>query len=86
MISRGAGSGGIVAISDRAFAALKAGIDPQVDFFEENDPLLPKGGIEAGLWVGFDAEVRARLRPAEPAGDRVALRPALSRLPGRAGL
>ncbi|MGL4960690.1 MAG: extracellular solute-binding protein [Inquilinus sp.] len=66
VISRGAGSGGIVAISDRAFAALKAGIDPQVDFFEENDPLLPKGGIDAGLWVGFDAKSvpgYARLNP-----------------------
>ncbi|WP_225771101.1 extracellular solute-binding protein [Inquilinus sp. Marseille-Q2685] len=55
VISRGAGSGGIVAIADRAFAALKAGADPQVDFFEQHDPRLPKEGIEAGLWVRLDA-------------------------------
>ena len=66
VISRGAGAGGIQAIADRALAALKSGADPQVDFFEETDPLLPKGGIEAGLWVGFDAKLVpgfARLNP-----------------------
>jgi putative spermidine/putrescine transport system substrate-binding protein len=27
--------------------------DPQADFFEQFDPLLPAGGIEAGLWTDF---------------------------------
>jgi putative spermidine/putrescine transport system substrate-binding protein len=47
------GDNGTTPIADRAMAALKTKQDPLVDMFEENDPHLPKGGIEAGLWVDF---------------------------------
>ncbi|OLP58872.1 ABC transporter substrate-binding protein [Xaviernesmea oryzae] len=42
---------GLRAIADRGLAALASKADPQADLFETFDPLLPKGGIEAGLWV-----------------------------------
>src|SRR5882724_6356293 len=47
------GDNGTTPIVARAEAALKTKQDPQVDMFEENDPALPKGGIEEGLWVDF---------------------------------
>ena len=42
---------GQLAIADRALAALSAKADPQADYFESGDPRLPKGAIEAGLYV-----------------------------------
>ncbi|WP_086999320.1 extracellular solute-binding protein [Rhizobium sullae] len=47
---------GLRAIADRALAALQTKTDPQADIFETFDPRLPKGGIDAGLWVKFSAE------------------------------
>lgn len=47
--------GGLDAVAQRALAALQTKADPQMDFAEEHDPNLPKGGIEAGLWAKFDA-------------------------------
>ncbi|MBY5719620.1 extracellular solute-binding protein [Rhizobium leguminosarum] len=47
---------GLRAIADRALAALKTKTDPQADLFEQFDPRLPSGGIDAGLWVKFSAE------------------------------
>ncbi|MBC7479263.1 MAG: hypothetical protein H7317_14405, partial [Pseudorhodobacter sp.] len=44
---------GNLAIPDRALAALASKTDPQSDFFENFDPRLPKGGIEAGLYVNI---------------------------------
>ena len=43
----------LVQIAERAFAALKTKQDPQADMFEEYDPRLPKGALEAGLFVDF---------------------------------
>ena len=43
----------IAPIIDRALAALGSATDPQVDLFDENDPNLPAGAIEKGLWVDF---------------------------------
>jgi putative spermidine/putrescine transport system substrate-binding protein len=45
--------GGLAAIAERAVAAMQTKTDPQADFFEEFDPHLPAGGIEAGLWTDF---------------------------------
>jgi len=47
------GDNGTTPIVARAMAALKTKQDPQVDVFEENDPLEAKGGIAAGLWADF---------------------------------
>ncbi|MBY5814040.1 extracellular solute-binding protein, partial [Rhizobium leguminosarum] len=47
---------GLRAIADRALAALKTKTDPQADLFEQFDPRLPSGGIDAALWVKFSAE------------------------------
>jgi putative spermidine/putrescine transport system substrate-binding protein len=44
---------GIVAIGERAMAAKQTGKDPQADFFENTDPRLPVGAIEAGIYVNF---------------------------------
>jgi putative spermidine/putrescine transport system substrate-binding protein len=52
LVDAGDGPGNI-AIGDRALAALKAGADPQADYFENYDPRLPAGGIEAGLFVNM---------------------------------
>jgi putative spermidine/putrescine transport system substrate-binding protein len=43
----------IAPIVERALAALGSDVDPQVDLFDENDPNLPAGAIERGLWVDF---------------------------------
>ncbi|AGT08562.1 extracellular solute-binding protein [Paracoccus aminophilus] len=43
----------IAPIVDRALAALGSSTDPQVNLFDENDPNLPAGAIEKGLWVDF---------------------------------
>jgi putative spermidine/putrescine transport system substrate-binding protein len=49
----GGDNAGLLAIASRALAALQTKTDPQVDFFEGFDSRLPKGGLEAGLWVDF---------------------------------
>lgn len=43
----------IAPIVERALAALGTEADPQVDLFDENDPNLPAGAIDKGLWVNF---------------------------------
>lgn len=49
----GGDSAGVQAIAERAVAALQTNTDPQADMAEGFDTRLPKGGIEAGLWVDF---------------------------------
>jgi len=49
----GGDSAGVQAIAERAMAALSSKADPQSDMAEGFDTRLPKGGIEAGLWVDF---------------------------------
>ena len=44
---------GTTAIAERALAAMSAGGDPQADYFENFDPRLPSGAIEAGLYVNL---------------------------------
>lgn len=44
---------GIQAIAERAMAAMQTNTDPQADYFEHTDPRLPKGAIEAGLYVNM---------------------------------
>jgi len=46
----------IAPIVDRVLAALGTDTDPLVDLFDENDPNLPAGAIEKGLWVDFTKE------------------------------
>ncbi|WP_370677015.1 extracellular solute-binding protein [Pleomorphomonas sp. PLEO] len=41
------------AVAQRALAALSAKADPQLDFIEQYEPMLPAGGLEAGLWTDF---------------------------------
>jgi putative spermidine/putrescine transport system substrate-binding protein len=49
-----AGDGaGVIAIGERAIAAKQTNTDPQADFFESADPLLPSGAIEAGIYVNM---------------------------------
>lgn len=50
LVDAGDGPGNI-AIGERALAALQNDADPQADYFENYDPRLPTGGIEAGLFV-----------------------------------
>ncbi len=44
---------GNIAIAERALAALKSNTDPQADYFENYDPRLPSGAIDAGLFVNI---------------------------------
>jgi putative spermidine/putrescine transport system substrate-binding protein len=49
-----AGDGaGVIAIGERAIAAKQTNTDPQADYFESADPLLPSGAIEAGIYVNI---------------------------------
>ncbi|HEV7345573.1 MAG TPA: extracellular solute-binding protein [Devosia sp.] len=49
-----AGDGaGIISIGERAIAAKQTGTDPQADFFESGDALLPAGAIEAGVYANI---------------------------------
>lgn len=49
-----AGDGaGIIAIGERAMAAKQTNTDPQADYFEHADPLLPAGAIEAGIYTNL---------------------------------
>ena len=47
------GNSGMMALADRALAALKTNSDPQVDVMEAFNPRNTVGGIEAGLWLDF---------------------------------
>ncbi|MBO0662515.1 extracellular solute-binding protein [Jiella sp. MQZ9-1] len=44
---------GIKAIAERALAAMQTKTDPHADYFEAGYPRLPKGAIEAGLYVNM---------------------------------
>lgn len=46
-------SAGIISIGERAMAAKQGGADPQADFFESADALLPSGAIEAGIYTNI---------------------------------
>ncbi|KFC72322.1 2-aminoethylphosphonate ABC transporter substrate-binding protein [Devosia sp. LC5] len=49
-----AGDGaGVIAIGERAIAAKQTNTDPQADFFESGDALLPSGAIEAGVYTNI---------------------------------
>lgn len=49
-----AGDGaGVIAIGERSIAAKQTGKDPQADYFEHADPLLPAGAIDAGIYVNM---------------------------------
>ncbi|WIJ23885.1 extracellular solute-binding protein [Devosia sp. RR2S18] len=49
-----AGDGaGIISIGERAIAAKQSGADPQADFFESGDALLPAGAIDAGVYTNI---------------------------------
>lgn len=50
LVDAGDGSG-LVAIAERAIAAMQTDKDPQADMFESHDPQVPEGAIDAGLWV-----------------------------------
>src|SRR5690606_17122948 len=52
LVDAGDGPGNI-AIGERALAALSSNADPQADYFESYDPLLPAGAIDAGLFVNM---------------------------------
>ncbi|MCB0186254.1 MAG: extracellular solute-binding protein, partial [Caldilineaceae bacterium] len=52
----GSGGSGNGPIADRAYAALQAGEDPDVDYFETWNVLQPPGSLEAGLWQEITAE------------------------------
>lgn len=49
----GGGGASMNALSERAFAALQSGTDPQIDMMEAIGPYHPAGAIEAGLWYDF---------------------------------
>lgn len=64
-----AGDGaGIIAISERALAAQQTNTDPQADFFESADPLLPAGAIEAGIFVNIKEAGLSNYDKLNPAG------------------
>lgn len=44
---------GINLIAERAIAAKQTGADPQADYFEHANPLLPAGAIDAGIYVNM---------------------------------
>ncbi len=56
VVITGGGGAGNDPIAERAFAALGTGDDPQVDMFENQDPFMPVGAMEAGLWQEFSEE------------------------------
>ncbi|MBJ6985780.1 MULTISPECIES: extracellular solute-binding protein [unclassified Devosia] len=64
-----AGDGaGIIAIGERAVAAKATNTDPQADFFESADPLLPAGAIEAGIFVNIKEAGLSNYDKVNPAG------------------
>jgi putative spermidine/putrescine transport system substrate-binding protein len=52
-VTNAATDSGMLAIAERAMAALASKADPHVDLFEAFDAKLPAGGVQAGLWVDF---------------------------------
>ncbi len=49
-----AGDGaGVIAIGERAIAAKQTNADPQADYFESADALLPAGAIKAGVYTNL---------------------------------
>ena len=67
LVDAGDGSG-IIAISERALAAQQTNTDPQADFFESADPLLPAGAIEAGIFVNMKEAGLSNYSKLNPAG------------------
>src|SRR5690606_27242509 len=64
-----AGDGaGIIAIGERAIAAKQTSADPQADFFESADPLLPAGAIDAGIYVNMKEAGLSNYSKINPAG------------------
>ena len=55
-----------MAIAERALAAMQTKADPHADIFEEYDPRLPKGAIEAGLWTDFSKAGLSNYSPVNP--------------------
>lgn len=49
----GGDSSGIISIGERAMAAKLANADPQADFFESANALLPSGAIDAGVYTNI---------------------------------
>ncbi|MCW5722884.1 MAG: extracellular solute-binding protein [Devosia sp.] len=61
-------SAGIIAISERALAAKQTNTDPQADYFEAADPLLPNGAIEAGIFANIKQAGLSNYSKVNPAG------------------
>src|SRR5690606_11277282 len=58
----------IIALRERAMAAKQTNTDPQADFFESADPLLPAGAIEAGIFVNIKEAGLSNYSKLNPAG------------------
>lgn len=67
LIDAGDGAG-IIAIGERALAAKATNTDPQADFFESADPLLPPGAIDAGIFVNIKEAGLSNYSKVNPAG------------------
>ena len=63
----GGGGASMNALSERAFAALQSGTDPQIDMMEAIGPYHPEGAIEAGLWVDFSTLGLSNIGKVNPA-------------------
>lgn len=48
-------SAGIIAIGEREVAAKQGNADPQADYFESADALLPSSAIKAGVYANIKA-------------------------------
>ena len=59
---------GVQAIAERAMAAMATGTDPQADFFEAGNALLPVGAIEAGIYVNMREAGLSNIDKANPLG------------------
>jgi hypothetical protein len=77
---------GLQAIGERAMAAMQTNTDPQADYFENFDPRLPAGAIEAGIYVNMKEAGLSNYAKVNPLAFETNLQPALSRQPGAAGL
>lgn len=63
----GGGGASMNSLSERAFAALQSGTDPQIDMMEAIGPYHPPGAIEAGLWVDFSTLGLSNMGKVNPA-------------------